>query len=106
MSFQSLRLLALVAFVSFSTSLQAATEPDATVLAAEAQRIETIERISRPTLAIFDAKGQGGGSGVVISSDGYALTNFHVVAPTGPAMKCGLPDGVLYDAVLVGLDKV
>src|SRR5204863_7212432 len=30
----------------------------------------------------------------------------HVVQPTGPTMQCGLPDGVLYDAVLVGLDKV
>ncbi|HEY3393216.1 MAG TPA: trypsin-like peptidase domain-containing protein, partial [Lacipirellulaceae bacterium] len=82
----------------------AATGPDEAVLTAEAKRIETIARISRPTLAIFDAQGQGGGSGVVISSDGYALTNFHVVAPTGPAMKCGLADGRLVDAVLVGLD--
>ena len=79
-------------------------EPDEAVLAAEAQRVETIERISRPTLAIFDSRGQGGGSGVLISSDGYALTNFHVVAPTGPAMKCGLADGRFVDAVLVGLD--
>jgi serine protease Do len=79
-------------------------KPESAVIAAEAQRIETIERISRPTLAIFDARGQGGGSGVVISPDGYALTNFHVVAPTGPAMKCGLADGRYVDAVLVGLD--
>jgi S1-C subfamily serine protease len=77
---------------------------DPAVAAAESQRIETIERITRPTLAIFDARGQGGGSGVVISPDGYALTNFHVVAPTGPAMKCGLADGRYLDAVLVGLD--
>ena len=49
----------------------------------------------------------GGGSGVLISEDGYALTNFHVTsAARGPVMKCGLPDGMLYDAVLVGLDKV
>src|SRR6202011_5959024 len=48
----------------------------------------------------------GGGTGVLISEDGYALTNFHVVQPTGPTMQCGLPDGVLYDAVLAGLDKV
>jgi S1-C subfamily serine protease len=80
------------------------TGPDDLVLQAEAKRIETIQRISHPTLAIFDAKGQGGGSGVVISPDGYALTNFHVVAPTGPAMKCGLADGRFVDAVLVGLD--
>lgn len=74
------------------------------VIAAEAERIEVIEKICRPTLAIFDSSGQGGGSGVLISPDGYALTNFHVAGPTGPAMKCGLPDGRLVDAVLVGLD--
>jgi S1-C subfamily serine protease len=74
------------------------------VLDAEAERVATIERISRPTLAIFDSKGQGGGSGVVISADGYAVTNFHVTAPCGAAMKCGLSDGRMVDAVLVGLD--
>ncbi len=76
------------------------------VLQAERQRIEAIERASAATLAVFDAGGQGGGSGVVISPDGFALTNFHVTAPCGPAMKCGLPDGVLYDAVIVGIDPV
>src|SRR5206468_9974444 len=34
------------------------------------------------------------------------LTNFHVVQGLGPVMQCGLADGVLYDAVLVGVDKV
>src|SRR4029077_13739162 len=76
----------------------------AAVLSAEAERVATIERITRPTLAIFDRKGQGGGSGVLISTDGYAITNFHVTAPCGPAMKCGLSDGRLLDAVIVGLD--
>ena len=40
----------------------------------------------------------------MISKDGYALTNFHVIANTGAFMKCGLNDGVLYDAVKVGID--
>jgi serine protease Do len=92
------------AILCVSPHTLAAADLDLMVREAEAKRIETIERISRPTLAIFDAKGQGGGSGVVISPDGYALTNFHVAAPTGPAMKCGLADGRLVDAVLVGLD--
>lgn len=82
----------------------AAAAPDQAVLAAEAKRVATSERIKRPTIAIFDNKGQGGGSGVIVSADGYALTNFHVTAPCGPAMKCGLADGRLVDAVLVGLD--
>lgn len=71
----------------------------------EQQRIDAIARASRPTLAVFAAdKAGGGGSGVVISSDGYALTNFHVVQPCGIHMKCGMNDGRLYDAVVVGID--
>ena len=50
--------------------------------------------------------GQGCGSGGVISEDGYCLTNFHVVQPTGAVMQCGLADGKLYDSVLVGQDKI
>jgi len=94
----------IVARLGIAAPPLASAAPDEAVLTAEAKRVETIERITRPTLAIFDRRGQGGGSGVLISTDGYALTNFHVVAPTGPAMKCGLADGRFVDAVLVGLD--
>lgn len=73
------------------------------VRAAERARIEAIARASRAAVAIFAGEA-GGGSGVLVSADGYALTNFHVVQPAGVAMKCGLSDGKLYDAVLVGLD--
>jgi S1-C subfamily serine protease len=72
----------------------------------EANRIAVIDKVKESVIAIFAPGGQGGGSGVIITKDGYALTNFHVVGGTGPVMQCGLPDGVLYDAVLVGLDKV
>ena len=41
---------------------------------------------------------------MVISPDGYALTNFHVTHEAGIGMKCGMADGKLYDAVIVGLD--
>ena len=76
------------------------------VLKSEADRVAVVERVKPSVVAIFANGGQGGGTGVLISDDGYALTNFHVVQPTGPTMQCGLADGVLYDAVLVGLDKV
>jgi S1-C subfamily serine protease len=89
--------------VAFAITARAADVP-AAVLAAEKDRVATIERITRPTIAIFDRKGQGGGSGVLISTDGYAVTNYHVTAPCGAAMKCGLSDGRFVDAVLVGLD--
>ena len=81
-----------------------AAEPPAEVLAAETQRIAVMAKASASVLAIFDPAGQGGGSGVVISADGYALTNFHVVHPCGNAMKCGMSDRHVYDAVIVGLD--
>jgi serine protease Do len=80
--------------------------PPASVLNAQAERVASIARASAATVAVFDAAGAGGGSGVIISPDGFALTNFHVVAPCGPAVKCGLNDGKMYDAVVVGIDPV
>jgi serine protease Do len=85
-----------------SAAAHAQVDPD--VLAAEAARVAVVERASSATVAIFAGGGQGGGSGVVISPDGYALSNFHVTHECGAAMKCGLADGKLYDAVIVGLD--
>jgi S1-C subfamily serine protease len=78
----------------------------ADILKQEADRVAVVEKVKPSVVAIFARGGQGGGSGVLITPDGYALTNFHVVQGSGPVMQCGLPDGVLYDAVLVGLDKV
>jgi S1-C subfamily serine protease len=73
------------------------------VLEAEKKRVEAIGKVSPAVVAVIS----GGGSGVLIDSDGYALTNFHVTSAARiPVMKCGLPDGVTYDAVLVGEDKV
>lgn len=82
--------------------LWAAVDP--AVLEAERERVAAIERVRSTVLAVFPASGEGGGSGVVISADGYALTNFHVVSGAGEHLKCGMADGKLYDAVLVGLD--
>ncbi|MFM8702296.1 MAG: S1C family serine protease, partial [Planctomycetia bacterium] len=81
----------------------ATAEVPSAVLDAQQRRIDVIRRASAAAVAIF-AGDAGGGSGVLISPDGYALTNFHVVQPAGVAMKCGLNDGRVYDAVLVGLD--
>ncbi len=71
---------------------------------AEAERIAAIAKASPTFVAIYAKEGQGGGSGVVISPDGYALTNFHVTHEAGIGMKCGMADGKLYDAVIVGID--
>jgi len=85
------------------SATRGAGDVPAVVLDAQQQRIDVMRRASAAAVAIFAGEA-GGGSGVLISPDGYALTNFHVVQPAGIAMKCGLADGRLYDAVLVGLD--
>jgi S1-C subfamily serine protease len=83
---------------------RAASTPPPEVLAAESQRIALMSKAAPCVLAIFDPSGQGGGSGVVISADGFALSNFHVTHPCGNSMQCGMSDGKVYDAVIVGLD--
>jgi S1-C subfamily serine protease len=90
----------------FAAPVHAAGAPDDAVLNAERERTEAIARASAATVCVFDAEGSGGGSGVLISRDGFALTNFHVVASGGPGFKCGLNDRKLYDAVVVGIDPV
>ena len=76
------------------------------VLKSEADRVAAVAKVKPAVVAVFARGGQGGGTGVLINDEGYALTNFHVVQPTGPTMQCGLADGILYDGVLVGWDKV
>ena len=76
---------------------------DPAVRDAEAPRIATIARLVPTVVAVFQRSAPAGGSGVLITHDGYALTNFHV-AGEDQFFKCGLSDGKLYDAVLVGVD--
>ncbi|MEX2174435.1 MAG: trypsin-like peptidase domain-containing protein [Pirellulaceae bacterium] len=83
-----------------------AAEVSQLVLDAQEQRIVAIARATQSAVAVFANGGSGGGSGVVITPDGYALTNFHVVQPAGNYMKCSMSDGKLYDAVIVGIDPV
>ncbi len=99
-------LVALLGIVAAASATAVSAEPDvpAAVLQAQADRVATIARARNSVVAIFGSRGSEGGSGIVISRDGYALTNFHVVVGTGAAMKSGLPDGRLYDTVIVGVD--
>jgi putative serine protease PepD len=60
------------------------------------------------TLYVSASGGSGSGSGVVLSADGYVLTNNHVVSldsSTGEAtVQVRTSDGTLYDATVVGTD--
>ena len=81
-------------------------ELDPLLIEAEKQRIAAIDVAKPSAVSVFVPGGGGGGSGVLISPEGYALTNFHVTSPAGTFMRCGLSDGNVYDAVLVGIDPV
>ena len=94
----------LIVVASVLVAQTPAAAVDQTVIDAQERRVRVIQTAAPAVVAIFGNGGKGGGSGVVITPDGYALSNFHVTSGAGTFMKCGLNDGVLYDAVIVGID--
>ncbi|MET1051783.1 MAG: trypsin-like peptidase domain-containing protein [Mycetocola sp.] len=62
------------------------------------------------TLAVQGSDSGGSGSGIVLSDDGYVLTNNHVVTLDGkladPQIQVTDNDGKLYTATIVGTDPV
>ena len=62
------------------------------------------------TIAASDGSSGGTGSGVILSEDGYILTNTHVVTLDGAAADASIQvtasDGKLYAATIVGTDPV
>jgi putative serine protease PepD len=60
------------------------------------------------TVYVSSGSGSGSGSGVVLTDDGYVLTNNHVVTldgnGTGATVQVRTSDGTLYDAGIVGTD--
>jgi len=91
-----------------------ALDVDKRLLEIEQKRTELITQLKPAVVSVMGRDPRtknviGLGSGVLIDEEGYALTNFHVVSAFGyvtPVMQCGLPDGKLYDCVLVGLDPI
>jgi putative serine protease PepD len=60
------------------------------------------------TIYVSSSSGSGSGSGVVMSADGYVLTNNHVVtldsSTEQATVQVRTADGTLYDATVVGTD--
>ncbi|MCX7805718.1 MAG: trypsin-like peptidase domain-containing protein, partial [Planctomycetota bacterium] len=86
-----------------SAAEDSATDPLERAKAVERRRIEVIEKVRGTVVAIFPKNLHGGGSGVIIDRDGFALTNFHVVQPIGKEGWGGLPDGRLYPLRVIGI---
>ncbi len=87
------------------TALRAPERPaeDATELLDAYSRavMSVVDRVAPSVVQVVD--GRGGGSGVVITPDGYVLTNAHVVERSDSA-RVGLRDGRIVDGRVVGRD--
>lgn len=94
----------LLLFLSFWLTASSDLHAQQTLVQRETARVETISRISPSVVCVMAPNGEGGGSGVLISADGFAISNYHVTSGSGSFMKCGLDNGKLYDAVIVGID--
>lgn len=94
----------LLLFLFFWLTASSGLHAQQTLEQREAARVETIARISPSVVCVMAPNGEGGGSGVLMSADGFAVSNFHVTSGAGSLMKCGLDNGRLYDAVIVGID--
>ncbi len=96
--------LILTLSIALAPAASQAESPPESVLSAQKARQASMASASRATIAIFGLAGGGGGSGVIVTPDGYALTNFHVTSACGDHMRVGLSDGRMVDAVIVGID--
>jgi len=62
------------------------------------------------TLSVSSSSGSGTGSGIILSADGYILTNNHVVTLDGASsavdISVTMDDGTIYPATVVGTDPI
>lgn len=60
------------------------------------------------TLQVASPEGNGSGSGVIYSEDGYIITNAHVAtlggATADPTIRVRMSDGTIFDGTLIGSD--
>jgi len=107
-SIMSYHLIALICCIVLSNYLYANEPSSATarIQNEQQQRIEMIAKASRTAICIFDEKLSAGGSGVIISPEGYGITNYHVIAPLLKTKKGlgGLSDGKRYPLKVLGID--
>lgn len=97
-----------IEYESYTEGITLVSSEDKEVLTAE----EVYEKVIESTVTIFvsiEVNGvvsEGYGSGVIITSDGFILTNSHVVSDTKACTVTIITcDGEEYPAVVVGLDK-
>lgn len=99
-----------------SSNTASSSNPQSTITvndAADATLITAIAASAGPSVVTISVQGStasGTGSGVILTEDGYILTNTHVVTLDGEASSATISvetyDGHLYSAKLVGTDPI
>ena len=87
----------------FSSAVERAAPAVVTIFARHATPGKRAEQIGTNWNSLPEEDFNTLGSGVLVSSDGFVLTNYHVVASI-QGLYVGLPDGGQAEAVLVGSD--
>ncbi|WP_322816707.1 S1C family serine protease [Chloroflexus sp.] len=89
-----------------SSSTQTVTQPVEIVSVSDAM-VEAVKRVAPAvvTVTVTGSTGQGSGSGVIISDQGYIITNNHVVSG-GSRYFVLFADGARREAKLVGTDSL
>ena len=97
--------------VQSSESSGGSAKADDTTVAAVAAKaapsvVEIMTEVTSTSYGIFGGTytSEAAGSGVIISEDGYIVTNDHVIEDA-ETIQVTLYDGTVYDAVLVGTDS-
>jgi len=94
-------LLALAGGAGAEPPADDASEALSLVRQLEQARVDLAGQLAPAVCAVF--RGQGGGSGVVITEDGLVLSNFHVTELENE-MRIGLNDHRIHPAVVLGVD--
>ncbi|MEK7270677.1 MAG: trypsin-like peptidase domain-containing protein, partial [Planctomycetota bacterium] len=100
--------LALVLFGAAAPGPDIASDR-ARVREAEKARVDLIQRLEPSVVVVFPLGVGGGGSGVIVSAQGYVLTNYHVILAAlagahSRDVRVGLPGGTIRQARIVGVD--
>lgn len=89
-----------------SSSTQTVTQPVEIVSVSDAM-VEAVKRVAPAvvTVTVTGSTGQGSGSGVIISDQGYIITNNHVVSG-GSRYYVLFANGTRHEAELIGTDSL
>ena len=93
----------LIVFLTFSATWYFISDDKNKLVTASEKSIESVVTISSSNNLSYSRQENDIGSGVVISKDGYIVTNLHILS--GQNINVSLNNGKKYSASIIGIDK-